>query len=315
MKKILPFICPHSWPQAQKWILALQEAMPEEHVILFDELDPKDYSMCDVAIVANPDPKDLKKLANLKWVHSVWAGVEKLVEDFKAHNSVQIVRLVDAQLSRTMSEAVLAWTLYLHRDMHYYAQQQIQKIWSPNEYTPAEEKTVTLLGLGELGSDAAMRLASCGFNVCGWSRTSKNVPHIDCYSGHDGLEKVLAKTDIMICMLPLTPQTKGLIDTIFFASLRKNSSFINFSRGSIVNDLALRDALDSGHLKHAVLDVFNKEPLSTDSWHWSHPNVTVLPHISAPTNRLTASAIVAENVKKYRKDLTIPKSVDLKKGY
>lgn len=315
MKKVLPFICASSWPLAEKWKQALQDIMPEEQIFLFDELDPKYYDNCEVAIVANPDPQNLKKLPNLKWVHSVWAGVERLIEDSKKHKNLQIVRLVDSQLSKTMSEAVLAWTLYLHRDIPKYAKQQTQEIWLPHEYTPPEEKTVSLLGLGELGTAAAIKLVDNGFNVCGWSRTSKKIPRLECYTGEDGLKEMLTRTDIAISMLPLTHETKGFINKNFFLTLKKNASFINFSRGAIVDDSALREALNNDYLNHAILDVFHEEPLSASSWHWHHEKVTVLPHISAPTNRKTASAIVAENIEKYRKNGTIPESVDLIKGY
>ncbi len=204
MKKVLPFICAKSWPLAEKWKQALQDIMPEEQIFLFDELDPKYYDNCEVAIVANPDPQDLKKLPNLKWVHSVWAGVERLIKDSKKHKNLQIVRLVDSQLSKTMSEAVLAWTLYLHRDIPKYTKQQTQKIWLQHEYTPPEEKTVSLLGLGELGTAAAIKLVDNGFNVCGWSRTAKKIPRLECYTGEDGLKEMLTRTDIAISMLPLT---------------------------------------------------------------------------------------------------------------
>ena len=112
MKKVLPFICARSWPLAQKWKQALQDAMPEEQILLLDELEPHQYLSCDVAIVANPDPEDLKKLPHLQWIHSLWAGVENLVESSNENNTLQTVRLIDHQLSETMSEAVLAWTLY-----------------------------------------------------------------------------------------------------------------------------------------------------------------------------------------------------------
>ena len=315
MKKIIPFISSSTWSSAQKWKQALQDAMPEEEIRLFNELDPDYYDICDVAIVANPDPKELKKLPNLKWAHSVWAGVERLIENSKEYQSLQVVRLVDSELSKTMAEAVLAWTLYLHREMPMYAKQQAQKIWFPQEYIAPEEKTVSLLGLGELGATAAIKLVDNGFNVCGWSRTSKNIPNVECYTGSDGLQKMLAKTDTAISMLPLTPETNRFIDKNIISTLKKNASLINFSRGAIIDDLALREALDEGLLKHVVLDVFDEEPLSATSWHWFHEKVTVLPHISAPTNKNTASAIVAQNIRKYRNDKVIPKSVDLTRGY
>lgn len=316
MKKVLPFVCPRSWPQAQQWISALQAAMPEEQVVLLDELDLIARETCDVAIVANPDPNDLKMLPNLKWVHSVWAGVERLMTDLQDHQQLNVVRLVDPQLAATMAEAVLAWSLYLHRDMPLYVRQQREKQWLEHEYIRAEEKVVSILGLGTLGLAAASRLQAAGFNVCGWSRTAKSVPNIQCYHGDNGLKDMLQQTDYLVCLLPLTPQTQNLVNEQVFKSLKKQASFINFGRGRIVDDHALRQALDQGYLSHAVLDVFHSEPLSSDSWHWTHQNVTVLPHISAPTNRETASAIVAENIRKYRADgRCTPKFVDRVTGY
>lgn len=315
MKNVIPFICPRSWPQTQTWVAALQEAIPEEHIVLLDELDMAAREACDVAIVANPDPEDLKMLPHLKWVHSVWAGVERLMADLPGSNELKVVRLIDPQLAGTMAEAVLAWTLYLHRDMPRYARQQQAKQWLEHEYTRAEEKTVAILGLGTLGLAAATRLNAAGFEVCGWSRTPKSVPDIKCYNGDQGLFDMLAQTDILVCLLPLTPQTKNLVNKNVFRSLKKHASFINFGRGPIVDDAALREALDDGHLAHAVLDVFHHEPLPSDSWHWTHQNVTVLPHISAPTNRKTASAIVAENIRQYRANGSILKFVNRETGY
>ena len=315
MKNILPFVCPHAWPQAQSWVAALQTAMPEEQIILLDELSSTEREACEVAIVANPDPNDLRKLPHLKWVHSVWAGVERLMADLKDNNQLKVVRLIDPQLADTMAEAVLAWTLYLHRDMPRYAKQQREKHWLEHEYTPAEEKTVSILGLGALGLAAATRLNMAGFNLCGWSRTPKSIANVQCYHGDTGLLEMLAKTDYLICLLPLTPQTNNLINQDVFFALKKGASLINFGRGPIVDDHALQQALENGHLAHAVLDVFKQEPLHTDSWHWIHPNVTVLPHISAPTNRKTASKIVAQNIQQYRFDGTIPECVDRIIGY
>ncbi|MDC4987825.1 glyoxylate/hydroxypyruvate reductase A [Acinetobacter baumannii] len=282
---------------------------------MLDELDEETRKKCDVAIVANPDPNDLKKLPELQWVHSVWAGVDKLVTELNEQYQIKIVRLIDPKLSDTMSEAVLAWTLYLHRNMPLYAKQQSERKWLEHEYTPPEEKTISILGLGALGSISALKLKAAGFNVCGWSRTQKNIPNITCYSGSDGLSDMLKKTDILICLLPLTPQTQGLINQKMIQSLRKNSSIINFSRGLIIDDLALREELNNGHLEHVVLDVFDIEPLSPESWHWQHEKVTVLPHISAPTNRKSASLIVAENIRKYRLDGSIPPFINKMIGY
>lgn len=288
--------------------------MPDEHVVLLDELDATARAGCDVAIVANPQPDDLRTLPNLKWVHSVWAGVERLVADL-GDTELNIVRLIDPRLAETMAEAVLAWTLYLHRDMPRYARQQAARQWLAHDCVRAEDRTVSLLGLGALGAAAAAKLHTAGFQVCGWSRTRKALPDVDCHAGSDELMAMLARTDILVCLLPLTPQTRHIVDAQAIGALRAQASLINFARGPIVDDAALRAALDTGHLSHAVLDVFDREPLPEEAWQWTHPSVTVLPHISAPTDRRTAAAIVAANMRRYRLSGVMPATVDREAGY
>lgn len=314
MKTSLPFICNPDYPSATQWIAALQQAMPDEEVVPLSALDAQARASCTVAIVANPLPQDVRQLPQLRWVHSVWAGVERLVADL-ADLELNIVRLVDPQLAETMAEAVLAWTLYLHRDMPLYAAQQTSRQWLAADYSRPQDKTVGLLGLGALGEAAAYRLAGAGFKVCGWSRMRKSVPHAECFAGAAELPAMLASTDILVCLLPLTDETRGLLNATTLAHLPRHASLINFARGPIVCDDALRAALHAERIRHAVLDVFSTEPLPPDSWQWTHPRVTVLPHISAPTDRQTASAIVGQNIRRYRETGAIPESVDRARGY
>jgi glyoxylate/hydroxypyruvate reductase A len=256
----------------------------------------------------------LRQLPNLVWVHSVWAGVERLLSDLN-DTGLHIVRLVDPQLATTMAEAVLAWTLYLHRDMPAYARQQRERHWKANEYQRPQSKTVGLLGLGALGEAAARPLLAAGFQVCGWSRTLKQLHGVECYAGEDGLHAMLAKTNILVCLLPLTEATTSLLNTDRLQLLPPGAALINFARGLIVVDADLRQALDGGHIDHAVLDVFSTEPLPSDSWHWEHPGVTVLPHCSAPTDKHTASKIVAQNITRYTKQGLLPEGVNRQTGY
>lgn len=288
--------------------------MPDEVILPFDVLDAQQKAACTVAIIANPDPADIAQMPQLKWIHSVWAGVERVVADL-GHTDLDIVRLIDPQLADTMAEAVLAWTLYVHRDMPAYAQQQREKQWRTLDYTQACQRTVGVLGLGALGDAAAKRLLASNFQVTGWSRSKKNVEGVTCFAGADELQAMLAASDIVVCLLPLTAETKGLLNAEKLAWMKPGAQLINFGRGPIIDDDALKAALDSGALKHAVLDVFAVEPLPSTQWQWSHPSVTVLPHISAPTNRDTASAIVAGNIRAYRDNGTIPTSVNTQRGY
>ncbi len=314
MPHLLPFIGSTSPAETQRWIHALQAAMPQERVVPLSALDAAARESCEVAVVANPHPEDLRTLPRLKWVHSVWAGVERLIAGLQDLD-IRIVRLVDPQLAATMAEAVLAWTLYLHRDMPRYARQQAARQWIEQDYLRPERKTVSILGLGALGIASAASLRQAGFQVCGWSRTPKELPGVTAFTGEAGLHAMLARTNILVCLLPLTPHTRGLIDAQALRALPPRASLINFGRGAIVDALALREALDAGHLAHAVLDVFEREPLPQDAWEWSHPAVTVLPHISGPTDYDTASAIVAGNVLAYRAEGILPQAVDRQRGY
>jgi glyoxylate/hydroxypyruvate reductase len=299
---------------APAWLDALRAALPEESIREVGELSDSEASTVEIAIVADPDPAQLARLTSLKWIHSVWAGVERLVP-LARERALPLVRLHDPELARTMAEAVQAWTYYLQRDMPAYAASQRATVWQPRPYRAPSETTVTLVGLGELGSAAAARLLDAGFRVRGWSRTQKHIPGVECYVGLSVLGTSIANADIVVLLVPLTPETKGLFNTSTFAAMKRGASLINFARGAVIVRDALVDALNSGQLQHAVLDVFEQEPLPADDPLWRHPAVTVLPHISAPTNRRTAAKIVADNIRRYRADGELPALVDLGRGY
>jgi glyoxylate/hydroxypyruvate reductase A len=292
---------------------AISDVIADAIVIPLDQMSASQKAEVELAIVANPNPADLTQLPNLKWVHSVWAGVERLLADLQ-HSDIEIVRLVDPALADSMAEAVLAWTLYLHRQMPLYRQQQERQQWLEHDYIPASEKRVSLLGLGELGQASAKRLALAGFQVAGWSQSRKTLSGVTCYAG-DELPAMLANTDILVILLPLTPSTRSLVDETLLKALPEGASLINFARGPIIDDAALKNALDTKTIDHAVLDVFDQEPLPKEAWQWTHPSVTVLPHISAPTSRNSAAKIVADNIARYQTTGELPPTVDKQRGY
>jgi glyoxylate/hydroxypyruvate reductase len=296
------------------WLERLRARLPEETIVSFRSMSRADRTEADIAIVANPDPIDLHELVGLQWVHSVWAGVENLVADM-GPAAVPIVRLVDPELARVMGEAVLAWTYFIHRGMPEYRRQQEERLWQQLSYRHPSQVNVGVLGLGELGLAAAERLRGAGFTVIGWSRSPKMLFDFECLHGAGGLRVVLGRADILVCLLPLTAETRGLLSGEQFGSMPKGASVINFARGPIIDAADLLRSLNSGHVAHAVLDVFDLEPLPTDSELWSHPRVTVLPHISAPTNRDSAAAIVAANIRSYRRTGQLPRAVDQQQGY
>jgi glyoxylate/hydroxypyruvate reductase A len=241
-------------------------------------------------------------------------GVEKLVESFKGEK-VKIVRLVDPEMNRTMSEAVLSWVLYLHRDMHFYRVQQNKRVWKETDYIKPSKKTVSFIGLGELGAASATKLIENGFNVCGWSRGKKNISRVKSFTSELGLKKMLKQTDILVCLIPLTKKTKYLLNHKTLSYLKRGGSIINFARGAIINAKDLVKNLNFGSVKHAVLDVFEQEPLPKTSILWKHKNVTLLPHISARTDIETASKIVSNNIKNYRINNKIPKNINFLNEY
>jgi glyoxylate/hydroxypyruvate reductase len=314
MKPIIPFVANIQASEAEDWLLALRTVLPDHTIIPFAELSESQYGLVEVAIVANPDPLELAQLPHLKWVQSLWAGVERLLSDM-AEAEFEIVRMTDPQLALSMAEAVLAWTLYLHRDMTRYAEQQQKRLWLQHSLPLASQRRVSLLGLGNLGKKAAHALLSQGFPVSGWSRNPCSMDGIKTFSGPEGLKDILSVTDILVVLLPLTEQTRGLLNAQTLAHLPNDASLINFARGPIVEEAALLDLLDRNHLKHAVLDVFATEPLPTENPLWSHPKITVLPHISAPTNITTASKIAAGNIVKFQKTGQLPETVDRRRGY
>ncbi|MFM7294714.1 MAG: 2-hydroxyacid dehydrogenase [Burkholderiales bacterium] len=307
----IAFVSQHD---GSRWIEVLAQAMPYERIVDDNALSDAEALLVEIAIVADPSPERMARYPHLKWIHSVWAGIERLVA-LAAARQLPLVRLVDPALANTMAEAVLAWTLYIHRDMPAYAAQQRERMWRPRNYVPAGEITVGILGLGELGRAAAARLVAAGYRVTGWSHSAKAIRAVETFTGATGLHTVLATADIVVVLLPLTSDTHHVLNAERIAVMREGASVINFARGAVVDTDALLRALDADKLSHAVLDVFEAEPLPTNSALWNHPKITVLPHISAPTNRDSAAIIVASNVTRFRATGELPALVRVERGY
>lgn len=310
----IAFLTDGAMDDSKIWLKCLRAAMPGEVIEKYDELTDAQKAQVEVAVVANPDPVQLKTLPNLKWIHSLWAGVEKMAAEL-SDSSFEVVRLEDPEMMLKMSEAVLSWVLYLHRDMPIYARQQREKLWKEHEQSRAFARSIGILGLGNLGAAAGQMLNGLGFDVKGWSRTQKSIDGIEAFSGENGLFEMLRAVEIVVCLIPLTPSTRHVLNSVSLAQLPKGACVINFARGPIIDIDALVSNLDSGHLSHAVLDVFEEEPLPATSALWDHEKITILPHISGPTNRETASQVVALKIKKFRETGEIPRGMDKKLGY
>jgi len=314
MKPVIPFISQQSRQLQTDWINKLTSAIPSESFKLANEINPLEQKQCKIAIVANPSQDDLKLFPNLKWVQSLWAGVENLIQP-SIDQGFKLIRMVDPTLTEAMAEAVLAWSLYLHRKMPSYATQQKDKVWLPQPYVFPNQCKIGILGLGELGQASAKRLLDNGFSVMGWSRTKKNINGVKTFHGPEGLAQMLKATNILVCLLPLTKDTQSMIDNKLLSQLPKDASLINFARGQLVNTKDLVNALNHNEMYHAVLDVFEKEPLSSNNPLWTNQKITVLPHIAAATNLDTAVKIVAKNIIEYRNTGKINSVVNLNRGY
>lgn len=314
MRPIVPFVHRLNDEQEVLWLSALRAAGPDLDIVASRTLTWQQSDAAEVAIVANPDPDALAPMPKLKWVHSLWAGVETLMPALEG-SGLKVARLVDDILSETMAEAVLAWSLYLHRDMPRYQSQQVSKIWQQWPTVRARDRTIGVLGLGHLGAAAAARLAANGFHVLGWSRSLKVIDDVTTFCGEEGLTDLLSQSDIVVALLPVTPETTDLLNAQRLSIMKQGASLINFARGAILDHEALITRLDSGALSHAVLDVFRAEPLVSDSVLWTHPNITILPHISAPTNKASAAAQVTGAIAAWYRDGTMPVLVEAGRGY
>lgn len=313
-RSCIPLIANIEYNEYRKWQNHLNVTLPDFNVVLSNQLDDAQAQACEFAIVANPSPAELRRFSRLKWVQSLWAGVEKMMT-MPELAQVAVMRMQDPVLADAMAEAVLAWTLYLHRDMPSYMRQQREKIWHQRAYQRASDRTVGVMGVGQLGLCALERLKPQGFKLVAWSRSAKTLAGVSHYQGEDQLASFLAQCDILVNLLPLTPTTRNLLNNTRLDQLPNNASIINFARAPIMDYTALVERLNAGQLAHAVLDVFEQEPLPSDSPLWEHPRITVLPHISGPTDPESACIIVRDNLMRYLQSGEIPTAVDYQRGY
>jgi glyoxylate/hydroxypyruvate reductase A len=295
------------------WLPALLRAMPQETLLRErGRIAPEDI---DVAIVANPALGTLAGLPRLRLVQSLWAGVENLLADASVPAGVPLARMVDPAMNEAMAETALWAVLSLQRDHFGYARQQRDAHWAPHRQRRAGKFGVAVLGLGEMGRAVALRLARNGYRVGGWSSRAAALPGVRTLAGEEGLAATLADAQVLLNLLPLTPATRGIIDARLLALLPRGASVVNLARGAHLVEADLLAALASGHIRHAVLDVFATEPLPAAHPFWAHPQVTVLPHVAAQTDPRSASAVVAANVAALRAGRPLRHLVDRMRGY
>lgn len=311
---VIPLVGNFASEEQKDWLVNLNGAFQEHQVLPLADLTSAQMAAVEVAITTNIHCEFHEMLPNLKWVHSVWAGVDKLIPSLKS-SPIEIVRLEDPQLAENMAESVLAASYYFLKHYPTYAKQQRQSCWLPQSTRSANQCTVGILGLGQLGRASAKKLVTNDFNVVGWSLSEKRVEGVTSLHGANQLAEVVKQSDILVCLLPATAETRSIIDADTLGKMPDGSCFINFARGELVDMNDLIHRLENGPLEHAILDVFVEEPLPPTHELWKREDVTIFPHVAATTNPMTASAIVANNITEYFNSGKLPKTVDKMLGY
>ncbi len=271
---------------------------PEETLVLAGEC--KDKDAVDVALAANPPWGELAAYPSLRFVQSLWAGVDRLLGDPALPADITVARLVDPAMAQTMVEGAVAATLFVHRQFPAYLRQQKQVKWRQLPQPVAAHRKIGVLGFGQMGQPVCRALAAMGFRVRAWGQHPRKDAAIAYSWGEPGLTDVLANAEILINLLPLTAATTGILNARLFEQLPPDATLINLGRGAHLNEHDLLDALSEQRLSHAVLDVFQREPLPPGHAFWSHPQITVLPHVAATTDPATAAPIALQNVAAFR---------------
>ncbi len=297
---------------AVAWRKALQDRLPDLDFRIWPETgDPAEITM---ALVWLPPAGLLQSLPNLRAIFSLGAGVDAMLAQPDLPD-VPLCRLVDRSLTTTMSEFVLANVLHYHRDLDLFAAQQAAARWRLVLPRAPASRTVGVMGLGELGSDAARRLLVNGFRVRGWSRRPKRLDGIETFAGAEGLGPFLAACDYLVCLLPLTAETAGILNADLFARLPEGAALIHVGRGGQLVPADLLAALDRGHLRGALIDVTPVEPLPPDDPLWRHPGVRITPHAASYALPETAAETIAANIERLRRGEPLLARVDRERGY
>lgn len=302
----------------EDWRARFQALLPEMPIVVLGE--PFDRRAVHYVASWKHPAGSLTGLPNLAAIFSLGAGVDFLFADDKLPE-VPIARVVDPDLTTRMSEYVVLHCLMYLRQQHRYMRQQQAKLWEDDRNQPAARSVrVGIMGLGELGLDAAAKLKLIGFDVAGWSRSPKSAEGLQTFSGEDGLKAFLARTDILVSLVPLTPQTRGILNAELFAGLARDGRLggpflINPGRGGLQVADDIVAALDAGTLKGATLDVFETEPLPVESPLWSHPGVTITPHNAAMSEPEVIASLVAAQIRRLEAGEPLLHAVDPARGY
>jgi glyoxylate/hydroxypyruvate reductase len=311
------FILP-TWP-VEVWTAAMRKVAPHLDVRSWPDAMGRieDIEYCAAWL---PPPHVVASLPRLKLILSLGAGVDAILKDPTLPPAIPIVRVNDPDLTGRMTEYIVLHVLMHHRQQRRLDANQARKVWDSFPTHAAPSLSVGIMGMGVMGQDSAQKLHMLGFRVAGWSRSRKELPGIDCYAGAGEFDAFLARTDILISLLPATPDTDGIINRATIRKLSRKGPFgapivINAGRGRQQVGEDILAALDSGELHAATLDVFTPEPLPPDSPFWTHPKVTLTPHCAADSDPEVICAYVARQIERHQSGLPLDNLVDRARGY
>ena len=283
------------WEDMEVWSNGLKNAMPEMDIKVYP--DDGDVNEVEFAIVWKHPRGILKKYPNLKAILSLGAGVDHIISDPDLPEGLPIIRLVDKKLTHEMCLHSLHWVLHFHSDQYLYRSQQLKRQWIQQSSIQTEDRTIGIMGLGNIGRSIGELLVNQGFNVIGWGANKKSsITGIQYYFGQEQLSDFLSNTNILINVLPLTSNTANILTKNELSLLPKDSFIINIGRGGIIDEDDLLTLLDEGHIKAVALDVFAQEPLPENNSLWEHPSVYITPHIAGQSNPDSAAQTISENI-------------------
>ncbi len=303
---------------AEPWAVMFQSLAPDRAVVTAAE--PARFASVGYAMVWKPDPGLLAKLPNLKVIFNLGAGVDAILADATVPMHIPIVRGIEANLTLRMVEWVTLHVLLHHRRMPFYRDQQQRSTWADVQQPAADEVTVGMLGYGTLGMAAGAVLKQLGFKLVGWSRSPKTAAGVNTFHGAAGLAPFLAQTDILVCLLPMTPETKGILNRGLFLQLKRGGPLggpivLNAGRGGEQVEADILTALDDGTLQGVSLDVFETEPLPAGSPLWRHPKVIITPHNAADSDPRGICRYVLDAIARHEAGQQLPNLVDRQRGY
>ncbi len=295
------------------WKEALLAESPDLKVYSYLEDHPKDK--IEMALVWKHPEGSLTEYPNLKMIASNGAGVDFIFEDPDVPKGIPITRIVDTKLAEDMSEHVLAVILSHLKNLDSYKLQQTQGIWKPRNYYRISDFTVGIMGLGELGSVLANDLVRFGFKVQGWANSRKSIASVKTFAGDEELSNFLSSSEILVCLLPLTDKTSGILSKSLFEKLPKNAFVINVARGRHLVDLDLIEMLDNGHLSGAGLDVYHQEPLPQSHPFWQHEKIHMTPHYASVSDPKFVVPQIVENYRRLQEGKALLNEISRDKGY